>query len=201
MKREQDFLTCTWNSVTESSSICTRMANFLPLRLFVDAVPSTPDGVLSECVIRPVPGVGPIESNDISSTFDLEIDPIYYENLQFDFRLRSRVRVCVGLCVCMCCEGCVCVCVWWWACEEELRFSRLSSVCAEFVRSIFILRLCTQKIAYASLTRQRTEQNQSYQMRWFFFSVNAIPLKSDDDHAFLLFRWSTLLGRNASNRL
>lgn len=58
-------LTCTWNSVTESSSICTRIANFFPLRLAVDAVPSTPDGVLSECVIRPVAGAGPIESSDI----------------------------------------------------------------------------------------------------------------------------------------
>lgn len=64
-KYNEHYLTCTWNNVTESSSICTRMANFLPLRLAVEAVPSTPDGVLSECVILPVAGAGPIESNDI----------------------------------------------------------------------------------------------------------------------------------------
>lgn len=65
--------TCTWNSVTESSSICTRIASFLPPRLLVEAVPSTPDGVLSECVIRPIPDPvpvpGPIESNDILMSF------------------------------------------------------------------------------------------------------------------------------------
>lgn len=44
--------TCTWNNVTESSSICTRMASFFDPRPAVDADPSTPDGVLIECVIR-----------------------------------------------------------------------------------------------------------------------------------------------------
>lgn len=63
-----DNLTWTWNIVTESSSICIRIASFLPPRWWgVDGVPSTPDGVLKECVIRE-PGivfVGPIESKDI----------------------------------------------------------------------------------------------------------------------------------------
>lgn len=45
-------ITCTWNKVIESSSIWTRTANFLDPRLTVDADPSTPDGVLIECVIR-----------------------------------------------------------------------------------------------------------------------------------------------------
>lgn len=45
-------LTCTWNFSIESSSIWTFTSSFLPLRLPVDADPSTPDGVLSECVIR-----------------------------------------------------------------------------------------------------------------------------------------------------
>lgn len=44
--------TCTWNNVIESSSIWTRTANFLLPRLTVDDEPSTPDGVLNECVIR-----------------------------------------------------------------------------------------------------------------------------------------------------
>lgn len=70
-------LTCTWNKVTESSSICTRIANFLPPWLTPDAEPSTPDGVLNECVIRLPPtfplffdvAVGPTESNDILVLF------------------------------------------------------------------------------------------------------------------------------------
>lgn len=45
-------ITCTWNKVIESSSIWTRTPNFLDPRLIVDAEPSTPDGVLIECVIR-----------------------------------------------------------------------------------------------------------------------------------------------------
>lgn len=45
-------ITCTWNNVTESSSIWMRIANFLDPRLTDDADPSTPDGVLIEWVIR-----------------------------------------------------------------------------------------------------------------------------------------------------
>lgn len=45
-------ITCTWNNVIESSSIWTRTAIFFDPRPIVDADPSTPDGVLIECVIR-----------------------------------------------------------------------------------------------------------------------------------------------------
>lgn len=51
-ERQNVEITCTWNKVIESSSICTRMANFFDPRPAPDAEPSTPDGVLIEWVIR-----------------------------------------------------------------------------------------------------------------------------------------------------
>lgn len=51
-RREKLILTWTWNIVIESSSICTRTASFLPPPMLTSVAPSTPDGVLSECVIR-----------------------------------------------------------------------------------------------------------------------------------------------------
>lgn len=73
-------LTKTWNNVTLSSNIWMRTASFFPPRV-CRAVPSTPDGVLSECVIllldfkvpAPVlPEEGPIESNDIFECYCIE---------------------------------------------------------------------------------------------------------------------------------
>lgn len=75
-------LTWTWNIVIESSSICTRTASFLPPPMLTSVAPSTPDGVLSECVIR-LPGrpfdVWPSEFSDIS------INNFFYFSQNFFF--------------------------------------------------------------------------------------------------------------------
>lgn len=80
-------LTWTWNIVIESSSIWTRTASFLPPPRewwLAEVDPSTPDGVLSECVMRLLgwPFEAPNEFRDMASSV-LQLATFFCFSLRF----------------------------------------------------------------------------------------------------------------------
>lgn len=102
-------LTWTWNIVIESSSICTRTASFFPppRECDVDVDPSTPDGVLNECVIRLLgcPLEGPSEFRDIAlfsvqlATFLKEVKHFYITSTFIKFFTRCQHWIILSLTV------------------------------------------------------------------------------------------------------
>lgn len=92
--RKNVLLTWTWNNVIESSSICTRTANFFPPPREwwdVDVDPSTPDGVLNECVIRlfGCPLEAPSEFRDIALLFSISDFPQRRQTLLHNFNVHK----------------------------------------------------------------------------------------------------------------